>query len=71
MSIFTVVKKGNFKCRMYEDHYETSAPDFITAINRKSRYSIIISQLIDEIGYLKRKLSKLKNKLREEKINEL
>ena len=43
MSIFTGVKKGNFKGRMYEDHYETSAPDFITAIDRKIRNSKIIN----------------------------
>ena len=48
MSIFTVIKKGNFKCRMYEDRYETSAPDFITNINRKSRYTKIINFYQDE-----------------------
>jgi hypothetical protein len=48
MSIFTVTKKGNFKCRIYEDNYETSVPDIITNINRKSRYTNIINFYQDE-----------------------
>ena len=48
MSIFTVTKKGNFKCRIYEDNYETSVPDLVANINRKSRYTKIINFYQDE-----------------------
>lgn len=35
LSIFTILNKQGFKCRIYEDDYETSVYDFNNNIRRK------------------------------------
>lgn len=43
MSTFTVVQKKDVKCRIYEDDYETSIPDFTNNTGRKNRYNMMLN----------------------------
>jgi len=43
ISMFVVLHKGDIKCRIYEDDFETSVPDFNVNIQRKETNTIVIN----------------------------